>query len=140
MDAALAILRQKGDELPRASDGTPSILRIGIHFGPTQVESDIDRQSDVVNMAFRLEGAGVPGFHETHDGILKDTWPLRDRIFLSEHAHEELRRIGKHAIRLAGFFGLKGIAGRCRVYEVQWQEVPVAKDNPSTQTMGKKTD
>ncbi|HYL81659.1 MAG TPA: hypothetical protein VEU07_12645, partial [Candidatus Acidoferrum sp.] len=91
-------------------------------------------------MAFRLEGAGVSGFHETHGGILKDTLPLRDRIFLSEHAHEELQKFGKHPTRLVGFFDLKGIAGRHRVYEVQWQEIPTSKDNPGTQTMRKKAD
>lgn len=139
VDAAVTILQQKGDKLPKASDGTPSMLRIGIHFGQTHVDSDGDRQGDVVNMAFRLEGAGVSGFHETHGGILKDTLPLRDRVFLSEHAHEELQKFGKHPTRLVGFFDLKGIAGRHRVYEVQWQEIPVSEDT-GTQTMGKKAE
>lgn len=124
VEAAVLVLRRKAEVLPRASDGRTPMLRFGVHFGQTHVDSDGDRQGDVVNMAFRLEGAGTSGFHETRGGLLKDTLPMHDRIFLSEHAHAELERIGGIPCRLIGFFDLKGIAGRHRVYEVLWREIP----------------
>jgi class 3 adenylate cyclase len=122
--AAVRILQKKGDVLPKASDGRSPMLRFGIHFGPTNVDSDGDRQGDVINMAFRLEGAGTSGFHETRGGLEKDSLPLQDRVFISEHAHGELARMGGLPCRLVGFFDLKGIAGRHRVYEVLWREIP----------------
>lgn len=126
--ASVRILHQKGTALPKASDGTPPMLRFGMNFGQTHVDSDGDRQGDTVNMAFRLEGAGSSGMHETQGGLLKDTLPTRDRIFISEHAHGELERLGGVPCRLVGFFDLKGIAGRHRVYEVLWRDIPVPEE------------
>jgi class 3 adenylate cyclase len=136
VEAAVRVLHQKGDVLPRARDGRTPMLRFGIHFGQTHVDSDGDRQGDVVNMAFRLEGAGTSGFHETQGGLLKDSLPLHDRVFLSEHAHAELERLGGLPFRLVGFFDLKGIAGRHRVYEVLWREIPMPEEvDESAKTM-----
>jgi len=135
VEAAVRILQRKGD-LPRASDGTPPQFRIGIHFGPTNVDSDGDRQGDVVNMAFRLEGVNVSGFHETQGGIEKDTLPIHDRIFISEHGHEELQRRGGVPSRFVGFFDLKGIAGRHRVFEILWRDLPL-NDPEKTQITGR---
>lgn len=129
IEAAVRVLHLKASKLPKASDGTPPMLRFGIHFGQTHVDSDGDRQGDVVNMAFRLEGAGSSGFHETHGGLLKDALPQRDRIFISEHAYGELQRLGGEVpCRLVGFFDLKGIAGRHRVYEVLWRDIAVPEE------------
>jgi pSer/pThr/pTyr-binding forkhead associated (FHA) protein len=125
VESAVRILQEKGDVLPKASDGRSPMLRFGIHFGQTHVDSDGDRQGDVINMAFRLEGAGTSGFHETRGGLEKDSLPLQDRVFVSEHAHAELDRLGGLPSRLVGFFDLKGLAGRHRVYEVLWREIPV---------------
>lgn len=125
VEAAILILHKKGEGLPKASDGTPPQFRIGIHFGQTNVDSDGDRQGDVINMAFRLEGAGMSGFHQTSGGLEKDSLPIHDRIFISEPAHDELqKRGGRFPTRLVGFFDLKGIAGRHRVFEILWQEMP----------------
>ena len=133
VEATVRILHRKADALPRASDGAPPMLRFGIHFGQTYVDSDGDRQGDVVNMAFRLEGAGSSGFHETHGGILKDDLPVHDRVFLSEHAYQELQKMGGVPCRLVGFFDLKGMAGRHRVYEVLWKDIPVPDEGTETQ-------
>jgi hypothetical protein len=103
------------------------------------VDSDGDRQGDVVNMAFRLEGVGSSGFHETYGGILKDAMPLADRIFISEHAHGELQQVREVPCRLIGFFDLKGIAGRHRVYEILWREIPTAEEQLDTQPTVRKT-
>lgn len=140
VEAAVRILKLKGTKLPKASDGSPPMLRFGIHFGQTHVDSDGDRQGDVVNMAFRLEGAGSSGFHETHGGILRDDFPTQDRVFISEHAHAELERMGGGVpTRLVGFFDLKGMAGRHRVYEVLWREIPVPDEEPGTQPLAGST-
>lgn len=128
VESAVRILQKKGEILPKASDGRVPMLRFGIHFGQTHVDSDGDRQGDVINMAFRLEGAGTSGFHETRGGLEKDSLPLQDRVFVSEHAHAELDRLGGLPCRLVGFFDLKGIAGRHRVYEVLWREIPVPSE------------
>lgn len=135
-EAAICILQKKGDNLPKASDGTPAMFRIGIHFGPTYMDSDGDRQGDVVNMAFRLEGVSTSGFHETHGGIGKDSFPSQDRIFLSEHAREELQKREGFPTRLVGFFDLKGLAGRHRVYEILWRDMPPPEDGVKTQMVG----
>jgi hypothetical protein len=84
-------------------------------------------------MAFRLEGVNVSGFHETSGGLLKDAVPIRDRIFVSEHAHEETQKRGGFPTRLVGFFDLKGLAGRHRVFEVLWQQMPPPDDPEKTQ-------
>jgi class 3 adenylate cyclase len=131
--AAVRILQTKDVTLPKASDGTPPMFRIGIHFGPTNVDSDGDRQGDVVNIAFRLEGVNVSGFHETRGGIVKDAVPAHDRIFVSEHAHEELQKRGGFPTRLVGFFDLKGISGRHRVFEILWQQIPTPDDLKNAQ-------
>lgn len=125
VESAIRVLHEKAEALPRASDGRTPMLRFGIHFGQTHVDSDGDRQGDVINMAFRLEGAGTSGFHETRGGLEKDALPLQDRVFVSEHAHAELERLGGIPCRLVGFFDLKGIAGRHRVYEVLWRDIPI---------------
>jgi class 3 adenylate cyclase len=130
VEAAVAILQQKGAALPPTSDGTPPTFRVGIHFGPTKVDSDGDRQGDVVNMAFRLESASTSGFHQTHDGIDQADLALQDRIFLSEHAHDELQKRAAFPARLVGFFDLKGIAGRHRIFEVLWREIDLAGLGP----------
>jgi class 3 adenylate cyclase len=141
VEAAIRILHLKGSKLPKASDGTPPMLRFGINFGQTHVDSDGDRQGDTVNMAFRLEGAGSSGFHETRGGLGKDDLPTRDRIFISEHAHGELERQGGGVpCRLVGFFDLKGIAGRHRVYEVLWRDIPVPDEESGAQSPAGKTE
>ena len=140
VEAAVRILHRKGTKLPKTSDGVSPMFRFGIHFGQTCVDSDGDRQGDVVNMAFRLEGVGSSGFHETYGGILRDALPLTDRIFISEHAYGELQRMGGVPCRLVGFFDLKGIAGRHRVYEILWREIPVPEEEPETQPIIKKTE
>ena len=132
-EAAVWILQKKDTALPKASDGTPPMFRISIHIGPTNVDSVGDRQGDAVNMAFRLEGVNVSGFHETSGGLLKDALPIRDRIFVSEHAHDELQKRGGVSTRLVGFFDLKGLAGRHRVFEVLWQQMPPPDDPEKTQ-------
>jgi class 3 adenylate cyclase len=127
-EAAVWILQKKDTALP-----TPPMFRISIHIGPTNVDSVGDRQGDAVNMAFRLEGVNVSGFHETSGGLLKDALPIRDRIFVSEHAHDELQKRGGVSTRLVGFFDLKGLAGRHRVFEVLWQQMPPPDDPEKTQ-------
>lgn len=67
----------------------------------------------------------MSGFHQTSGGLEKDSLPIHDRIFISEPAHDELqKRGGRFPTRLVGFFDLKGIAGRHRVFEILWQEMP----------------
>ncbi|MFA5028371.1 MAG: FHA domain-containing protein, partial [Candidatus Methylomirabilota bacterium] len=77
VESAIRILHGKADALPRPNDGRIPMLRFGIHFGQTHIDSDGDRQGDVINMAFRLEGAGTSGFHETRGGLEKDSLPLQ---------------------------------------------------------------
>lgn len=139
IQAAVCILHKKASTLPKATDGTPPMLRVGVHFGQTYVDSDGDRQGDVINMAFRLEAVGSSGFHETKGGIVKEDLPLHDRIFLSEHAYEELQRMGGIRSRFVGFFDLKGIAGRHRVYEVLWREIPIPDEGTATQPLAGET-
>jgi class 3 adenylate cyclase len=131
VEAAVAILRQKDSALPPTGDGAAPTFRVGIHFGPTKVDSDGDRQGDVVNMAFRLESASASAFHQTHDGIDKADLALQDRIFLSEHAHDELHKPPTFPVRLVGFFDLKGIAGRHRVFEVLWRTIESTQNLPA---------
>lgn len=140
VEAAICILHLKETKLPRASDGTRPLLRFGVHFGETRVDSEGDRQGDVVNIAFRFERVGLSGFHETYGGLLRDAVPLHDRIFISEHAHEELQRASQIPTQLVGFFDLKGIAGRHRVYEVLWREIPIPEEEAGSQTITEKTD
>jgi class 3 adenylate cyclase len=140
VEAAVRILHLKAEKLPKATDGTPPMLRFGINFGQTHVDSDGDRQGDTVNMAFRLEGAGSSGFHETQGGLLKDTLPARDRIFISEHAYGEMERLGGVPCRLVGFFDLKGIAGRHRVYEVLWRDIPLPEEESAAEPAVGKTE
>lgn len=93
-------------------------LRFAVNQGETRVDTNNDRVGVAVNMTFRAEGvkkeAMVPGPGGPDAG---DTFPLEDRILLTEAAYNEIKKNPAYKSRFMGFFELKGITGLHRIYQ-----------------------
>jgi CHASE2 domain-containing sensor protein len=123
-DAVLAAQRSLA-ELARRNAGRPELeqihVRFAVHLGEVnrvEVRGQADIEGDPVNMVCRIEGLKAEGLIEDEGGLTRAEFPLRDRILLSEAAHDVLPRDAGSSSRYLGFFDLKGIKGRHRIYQV----------------------
>jgi len=96
--------------------------RVGIHFGETRVTELGDRHSADVNIAFRVQGLSRDQFIEETGGLKRDEVPDRDRIFVTQQVYEDIHRTPDWKTRDIGFFEMKNIYGRHKIYEVVWEE------------------
>jgi class 3 adenylate cyclase len=120
--AASNILRRVNERNENAPHFRRIDLRMGIHFGEVQLDSQMDRQGSAVNMASRIENVTPTEFHQTRMGVRLEDLREENRIFVSEVVNEEISaaKVGFRT-RLVGYFDLKGFPGRHRIYEVQWK-------------------
>ena len=96
-------------------------LRMGVHFGEINTDSQGDRHGTAVNMASRIMNVSPQNFHETRLGVSVDELMDQNRIYVSSAVQEEISEIKTIETRLLGYFDLKGISGRHEVFEVIWK-------------------
>jgi class 3 adenylate cyclase/tetratricopeptide (TPR) repeat protein len=94
--------------------------RVGIHFGETRVTEFGDRHSADVNIAFRVQGLSRDDFIEEPGGLRRRDVPEQDRIFVTQHVFEDVQGASEFKTRPIGFFEMKNIYGRHKIYEVLW--------------------
>lgn len=119
--AAMGIMRRIQQHNNDAPKTHVLNLRMGIHFGQVNIDSQGDRQGTSVNFAARIEDAKADQFHQTRLGIQKDELQEVNRILISEVVNDELKSLGGFRTRLVGYFDFQGIPGRHRIYELQWK-------------------
>ena len=95
-------------------------LRFALNVGETRVDTTGDRLGAAVNMAFRIEGVKQDGMTPAPGGMAPDELPEINRILVTESVSKELAGVPEVALRLAGFFELKGFTGLHRVYQARW--------------------
>jgi CHASE2 domain-containing sensor protein/class 3 adenylate cyclase len=96
-------------------------VRIALHLGEVNwvdVEGAEDIEGDAVNMVCRIEGLKAEDLVEDVGGVKRRNFPVQDRIFASEAAHDRLRSGAEFSSRYIGFFDLKGIKGRHRIFQI----------------------
>ena len=119
--AALGIMRRAQEHNTGVSESRALKLRMGVHFGQVNVDSNGDRQGTSVNFASRIEAATENQFHQTRLGIQKEDLEQANRILISEVVNDELKGSSEFRSRLVGYFDFKGISGRHRLYELFWK-------------------
>lgn len=115
-DFAMEVLREMG-RYNRSTDQKHQIdLRFAINLGESRVDSQGDRLGTAVNMTFRVEGVKGKDLIEAESGLSPQGMPEENRIFVTEPVFEELKGKDTYRFQLVGFFDLKGIAGRHRIF------------------------
>lgn len=115
---AMDLLRETQKYNKTADESMLIDLRFSINFGETRVDAKGDRIGLAVNMAFRAEGVKAENLIEVEDGLRKEEIPDTNRILVTEHVINELKKMKDIKTRFLGLFDLKGIAGLHRIYEI----------------------
>ncbi|MBI3091527.1 MAG: tetratricopeptide repeat protein [Candidatus Tectomicrobia bacterium] len=121
--AAVTLLRTFQEE-KQLAESHPIHIRIGIHFGETQVDGNGERHGQVVHKAFRIEGVKPSDLTQVEGSAPRAEVPLRNRIFLSEEVYDDIYQDDIPRCRFIGVTELKGFSGLHRLYELKWQEQP----------------
>jgi class 3 adenylate cyclase len=95
----------------------PIDVRIGIHYGEISLSSEGERVSNAMNMACRIEAVQVENLISDESSIDADSFPEGNRIFLSENAVEMLSLELQQEMQFLGYFELKNIFGRHKLYQ-----------------------
>jgi class 3 adenylate cyclase len=115
--AAMNILRSvraANEALPEAR----SIhLRMGVHLGQINIDSQGDRIGTAANFAARIEAAKLDQLKGAED-LATVQLPERDRVLVSEVISEEIKGNPAFSLRPIGYFEFKGITGLHRIFEV----------------------
>ena len=119
--AAMGIMRRTREHNTGEPKSRALQLRMGVHLGQVNIDSQGDRQGTSVNFAARIEDAKTDQFHQTRLGIQKEDFQEANRIFISEVCNDEIKGETGFRTRLVGYFDFQGISGRHRVYELHWQ-------------------
>ncbi len=93
-------------------------VRIAINVGETRIDDKGDRLGTAVNMTFRVEGVKPKDLIPDVGGMKPEEMPLLNRILVTEPVKQDLEKNGLVKTRFIGFFELKGIPGRHRIYQV----------------------
>ncbi len=118
VDAAVRILDGAKKYNEDFGEGPEIHLRFGIHFGSVRVRPDKDRHGTNVNVPFRVEGLKAKDLIEVEGGMLREDFPLRDRILTTEAVSHEISGDGRFKIRYIGLFELRNITGIHKIYQV----------------------
>ena len=118
VDAAVRILEGARKYNADAVDGPEIHLRFGAHFGAVRVRPDRDRHGTNVNVPFRVEGLKAKDLIEVEGGVLREDFPARDRILITEAVSHEISGEGGFEIRYIGLFELRNITGIHKIYQV----------------------
>lgn len=102
----------------KVSESEQIDIRIAVNMGETRIDSKGDRLGIAVNMTFRVEGVKPEQLIPDEKGIKPKDMPVVNRILITEHVNGELLKNGEFKSRFIGFFELKGITGRHRVFQL----------------------
>jgi HEAT repeat protein len=118
LQAAMVTLKKVAERNAATEKKRRIGLRFAVNQGETRVDTNNDRVGVAVNMTFRAEGvkkeAMVPGPGAPD---ASDSFPLENRILLTEAAYNEIKKNPEYKSRFMGFFELKGITGLHRIYQ-----------------------
>lgn len=93
-------------------------VRIAINVGETRIDDKGDRLGTAVNMTFRVEGVKPKDLIPDEGSMKPEEMPLLNRILVTEPVKQDVEKNGVAKTRFVGFFELKGIPGRHRIYQV----------------------
>ncbi len=93
-------------------------LRLAVNIGETRVDNKGDRLGTAVNMTFRIEGVKGKDIIPDDGGMKPEELPLVNRILITEQVYQEAEKLNEFKSRKVGFFDLKGISGRHRIFQL----------------------
>ena len=121
--SAVKIL-QNADEYNKGSPEKEKIeLRVGINYGEMVLDEHGGRHGAAINKVFRIEGLKKTQQQNIGDGSKPEDFIEKNRIFVSEEIHEEIRNIKEIQVQPVGVFELKGFTGLHRIYHIPWKEL-----------------
>lgn len=112
----LAALAERNARVP---DKEAIAVRCALHVGEVNlvaVGRHADIEGDAANFVCRIEGLKAAALIEDEGGLAPRDLPAKNRILMSEAAHEDIQDRPEFASRYVGFFDLKGIRGRHRIF------------------------
>jgi class 3 adenylate cyclase len=115
--AAMGILRSVRAANEKLPEARSIHLRMGIHLGQLNIDSQGDRIGTAANFAARIEGAKLEQLQAAED-LTKVHLPERDRVLVSEVVSDEIKALPGLGVRPIGYFEFKGITGLHRIFEV----------------------
>jgi HEAT repeat protein len=96
-------------------------IRIAINLGETRVDTKGDRLGSAVNMTFRVDGVKPEGLISDDGGMEAGEMPLVNRILVTEAVKGEIDKLSGYDAKYIGFFDLKGISGRHRIFQMVYK-------------------
>ena len=115
--AALNILRSVRAANEKLPEARSIHLRMGVHLGQINIDSQGDRIGTSANFAARIEAAKLEQLKGAED-LASVQLPERDRVLVSEVVSDELKGNAGFSLRPIGYFEFKGISGLHRIFEV----------------------
>lgn len=91
-------------------------IRLCLHHGQVIIEPNGDRHGNAVNLSFRVEGAQHQALLKNKANLSQKSFPVMDRIFITDDFYQELPGKLKKEFVLVGQFALKGIRTPPTVY------------------------
>ena len=116
-----AFMSELRESNSRAPETERINVRCAVHMGEVNfiyVGGQRDIEGDAANFVCRIEGLKPESLIEDAGGMKPEELPLKNRVLVSEPANDDIRNTGKHKTRYVGFFDLKGIRGRQRIYQL----------------------
>jgi class 3 adenylate cyclase len=114
---ALNILRNVRTANEKLSEARSIHLRMGIHLGQINIDSQGDRIGTAANFAARIEAAKLDQLKGAED-LASVQLPERDRVLILEVVNDEIKGNPAFSVRSIGYFEFKGITGLHRIFEV----------------------
>ena len=118
IDFSLEVLDVVKEDNEKVPEGERITLRFAINVGETRIDAKGDRLGTAVNMTFRVEGLKPESLITDEGGMKKEEMPLVNRILITEPLHKEATAHGEFKTRYVGFFDMKGISGRHKIYQL----------------------
>jgi len=93
-------------------------IRIAVNEGETRIDDTGDRLGTAVNMTFRVEGITPKNLFIDEGGMKPEDMPLVNRVMVTEAVKREMEGNDEFEMIYVGFFDLKGISGRHRIFQL----------------------
>jgi class 3 adenylate cyclase len=118
VDFSLEVLEAVKEDNEKVPEGEKIVLRFAVNVGETRIDAKGDRLGTAVNMTFRVEGLKPESLITDEGGMKKEEMPLVNRILITEPVHKEATAYSEFKTRYIGFFDMKGISGRHKIYQL----------------------
>lgn len=118
IDFSLDVLDVVKEDNEKVSEGERIKLRFAVNVGETRIDAKGDRLGTAVNMTFRVDGLKSESLIPDEGGIKKEEMPLVNRILITEPVHKEATAHNDFKTRYIGFFDMKGISGRHKIFQL----------------------